>query len=275
MILANELGLLEHVPLVLVGVEVTEAEPEGTTTNKGNAGDSGVVPDQQGVIGQRSKGLANRGGNGAHEQVDTHDERLHVLRGLGVGILVGGDVGKDFGETNQDVGQALGPDIDGGGRAELLLAVDDDGAVGVIAARALLVDVVLHDSGGNHGKRGNEETSGHTLDGGESDANLAETGVQEVVDEGNHDDNGDGVQVLDNVVGDTVKLHGTSLDGQITSHLVVGQEEDGQEEEDLAGHETTADLVNPGIVVSHPVGSLRDGDARGANNVPVDLEKAL
>lgn len=257
-------GSLEHVPLVLLRVEVVEAEPECETADKGDAGDDGVVPDQEGVGGEGNKGLADGGGNAAHEQVHTHDQGLHVLGGLGVGVLVGCDVGEDLRDTDQDVGETLSPDVDGG-RVTVF-------TVGVVAAGAHLVDVVLHDGRGNHGQGGDDETSCHTLDGGEGDAKLAETGVQKVVDEGNHDDDGDGVQVLDDIVGNSVKLHGGGLGGQVTGHLVVGEEEDGQEEEDLAGHETSADFINPGVIVGHPSRALSGRNVGGLGEVPVELE---
>ncbi|CAG9978285.1 unnamed protein product [Clonostachys byssicola] len=272
LVLAEVLGLLEHVPLVLVGVEVAEAEPEDDTADERDAGDGGVVPDEEGVAGEGHKGLADGGGDGAHEEVDAHDEGLHVLGGLGEGILVRGDIGEDLGDTDEDVGEGLSPDVDGGGGAGLArlggLAVGDvPAAVGVH-----LVDVVLHDGGGDHGEGGDDETSGHTLDGGGGDADPAEAGVEEVVEDGDHDDDGDGVEVLDDVVGDAVELHGAGLDGQVTGHLVVGEEEDGQEEEDLAGHETTADFVDPGVIVGHPGRTLSDGDTRGLGDIPVELE---
>ncbi|CAH0027857.1 unnamed protein product [Clonostachys rhizophaga] len=272
LVLSEVLGLLEHVPLVLVGVEVAEGEPESNTTNEGDAGDGGVVPDEEGVAGERHEGLADGGGDGAHEEVDAHDEGLHVLGGLGEGVLVGGDVGEDLGDTDEDVGQGLGPDVDGGGGAGLArlggLAVGDvPAAVGVH-----LVDVVLHDGGGDHGEGGDDETGGHTLDGGGGEADLAEAGVDDVVEDGDHDDDRDRVEVLDDIVGDAVELHGAGLNGQVTGHLVVGEEEDGQEEEDLAGHETTADFVDPGVIVGHPGRALSSGDARGLGDIPVELE---
>jgi hypothetical protein len=249
---------------------VLEQEPESNTADKRDDGDDGVVPDKVRVDGQRDKGLAEGSRDGAHEQVDRQDERLHVLGSLGVGVLVRGDVGEDLGETNQNVGQALGPDVDLGRRAGSRLAVlVNDLLAGVVAAGAHLVDVVLHDGGGNHGEGGKEVTDCKTLDGGEANLELAEKRVQDVVNNGDKDDNGDGVEVLDNVVGDTVTLKGTSLVGQVTRHLVVGQEEDGHEEEDLASHETTANLVDPGVVVGEPGGALGNGNVGGLGSLPV------
>lgn len=260
---AKELGLLELVELVLLPVKVLEAEPEGDTTEEGDDGDGGVVPDEEGVLGQRSPGLADGRRDGTHGQVDGHDKGLHVLGGLGESVLVRGDVGEDLSETDENVGETLSPDVDG---SRTLLA---DG--GQVAARRHLVDVVLHDGGGNHGGGGEEETSGHTLDGSEVETHLAETGVDKVIKDGDHDDDGEGVQVLDNIVGGTVQDHRTSLGGQVVGHLVVGEEEDGQEEEDLAGLETTADFVNPGVIVSQPAGALSNGDVAGLRVLPVQL----
>lgn len=265
------LGGLEHVPLVLLGVEMLEVEPEGDTTDKGDDSDNDVVPDEERVVGERGEGLADGGGKSGHEEVDTHDEGLHIFGGLGVGVLVGCDVGEDLSETDQDVGETLGPDVDVGGGTLLTVRVL---AVGVLATGALLVDVVLHDSGGNHGETRDQETDCHTLDRGEGNAHLAETGVDKVIDDGNHDDNGDGVQVLDDIVGDTVEDHGGGLGGQVTGHLVVGQVEDGEVEEDLAGHETTADFVNPGVIVGHPRRALVNGDLRRLGVVPVEAEES-
>lgn len=96
-----------------------ELEPESNTTDKGNDSDDDVVPDEERVVGERRESLANGGGKGGHEEVDTHDEGLHVLGGLGIGVFVRGNVGEDLTETNEDVGKALSPDVDVGGGALL------------------------------------------------------------------------------------------------------------------------------------------------------------
>jgi hypothetical protein len=43
-------------------------------------------------------------------------------------------------------------------------------------------------------------------------------------------------------------VHGGAHLGQVGVHLAVGEPEDGDPEEDGAGGETTADLINPGVV---------------------------
>lgn len=59
-----------------------------------------------------------------------------------------------------------------------------------------------------------------------------------------------------------------NLRGEVVGHLVVGQEEDRQEEEDLAGLQATSDLVNPLVIVGHPARSPLDRDVRRADGIP-------
>jgi hypothetical protein len=125
----------------------------------------------------------------------------------------------------------------------------------------------------NHGEGGDQETDCHTLDGGEGDTQLAETRVQKVINERNHDDDRDGVQVLNDIVGNTVENHGGGLSGEVTGHLVISQMENRQVKEDLAGHQTTTDLIDPGIVVGHPSRALINRNLRGLGMLPVEAEE--
>jgi len=141
----------------------------------------------------------------------------------------------------------------------------------VVPARGELVDVVLHHTGGNHGRSREKEAQGHALDWGEVEADLLEPGVKEAVEDRNQDDDGDGVEVLDNIVGNAVQLHGAGLRCQVAGHLVVGEVEDGQEQEHLAGHEAAAYLVDPGIIVCHPRWPLLCRYLARTGVVPVQL----
>lgn len=58
-----------------------------------------------------------------------------------------------------------------------------------------LVEVVLEDGSVEHGEAGDEEAGSDALDGGEVDAALAEEGVEDVVEEGDEDDDGYGVEI--------------------------------------------------------------------------------
>lgn len=145
------------------------------------------------------------------------------------------------------------PDIDRGNRIARSRSV---------TAGMLSVDEVLDDCRNNHRCGSEEESARHTLDGSEIDALLAEEGVDELVEDGcrrkvslrvhigqeisltDHDDERNWVQVVDQVIGD-IALHGTGLDSQIRSHLVVTQPEKRDENEDRACLESSSDFVNP------------------------------
>lgn len=58
------------------------------------------------------------------------------------------------------------------------------------------------------------------------------------------------------------------LRGEVVGHLVVGEEEDWQEEEDLASLQATSDLVNPLVIVGHPGRSALDWNIRRAHGIP-------
>lgn len=68
------------------------------------------------------------------------------------------------------------------------------------------------------------------------------------------DDDGDGVEVSQKIVGNAVKRHGGAHLSQVGVHLAVSQPEDGDPEEHTTSAETTGDLVNPGVVEVVPRG---------------------
>ena len=143
------------------------------------------------------------------------DERSHVLGCFGKGKLKTCDGGENLGETNEHIRHGLRPDID---RSICALV-----PVHVLAALASGVDVVLDDSGGNHSKRSKEETECNALNGSEPDVGFAESWIQEVVDNRDKNDERDGVEVGDEVVGHTVTCHSSGLRCQVVVHLVVGE----------------------------------------------------
>lgn len=111
---------------------------------------------------------------------------------------------------------------------------------------------MLDDSGPDHGGAAGEETGGDPLDGGEADSLLAQGGVDEEIADGDEDDQREGIQVGENVVGNAVQRHGGGLRGQVVVDLVVGDPVEWVPEEHAAGVPATADFVNPGVVESHP-----------------------
>ena len=140
------------------------------------------------------------------------DQRTHVRGRFCKRKLESSDGCEDFRETDEHVRDGLGPDVDW----RWVVA-----AVHVLAAWALGVDVVLDNSSGYHGEGREDETECDTLDGSEADVCLAESGVEEVVYNRDEDDEGNGVEVGDEVVGNTVTCHCSGLRGEIVVHLVV------------------------------------------------------
>jgi len=98
--LAQILGLLDHIPVILLGVKVLKSEPEGSTTDKSNDGDNAIIPNQLRILRKRREGLADGRRKGRHEEVGGHDERLHVVGRLGEGVLIRSNVGEDFRYAN-------------------------------------------------------------------------------------------------------------------------------------------------------------------------------
>lgn len=213
-VLANVVGVGQHIESILLLVRLALVEPEQHTTDKRQDGNGSVVPDEQRVLGQRDESLANGVGKGRHKVPVGRNQRPHVLGGLCKGEFETRDRGEDFRETNQDVGHGLHPYVDGRG---LVARVHE------LAAGTALVDVVLDDGGRDHGQGPEDEAKGHALDGRKVNVCLAQGGVQEVVDNRDEDDERDGVQVGDDVVGYTVQRHSGSLGDEVVVHLVVRQ----------------------------------------------------
>lgn len=166
-----EMACWQHVEAVLGLVHGTVDKGEDDTGGEGDDGDSAVIPDETGVLGEGSKGLGEGGGEGGGEELDGLDERTHVLGGLGEGVLEGGDGGEDLGDGNQDVDTGNGPHVDVGAVI----------VTGVVVDIGVLVDEVLENGGPDHGKGTDNETSGNLLDGSESDTLLEEEWVDDEI----------------------------------------------------------------------------------------------
>lgn len=91
----------------------------------------------------------------------------------------------------------------------------------VVVAWRSLVDELLEDGSVKHSKTGNDETEGDTLDWREVNIPTAEEGVDTEVQDGDHDDNGDGVQVLDEIVRSAIESHRGSDSSQVSVNLRV------------------------------------------------------
>lgn len=96
----------------------------------------------------------------------------------------------------------------------------------------MLVDRSL-DGGISNGTNGGEhETSGDAGNGTEVDAAGAEEGVEDVVEEGNKEDDSQGVEVVEDIVWDTIGDESRRLEVGCCSETSVVDIGNGVEEED-------------------------------------------
>ena len=84
---------------------------------------------------------------------------------------------------------------------------------------------------------------------------------------GHENNEGDGVHVLQKIVGSSVKGHGGAHGSQVVVHLAVGEPVDGHPHEDTASTPSTTDLVNPGVVEVVPRG-LVGTEVGGLDELP-------
>lgn len=142
---------------------------------------------------------------------------------------------------------------------------------GVVTARRSLVDVVL-ENGIGHGADGAQgETKSHFADGAPLDSLPAEEGVEHVVDDGGDNDDGHGVEVVEEVVGDAVGLHAGREGVGGSAEGTVVDEEDGEEAEDARGLEGAAHIVDEVVVVVVVLGAAGSPADTGFGGVPESL----
>lgn len=241
------LVLVHSVHLFFLRVETTEDDEEEDTGGEGNAGQRHEHPLDSRVVGDGDKGLSDSGAKGVGEQVHGLNEGLHGDWGLGVGVFETGDGGKNLGDTDEHVSGGLDGDMDVVAQSDTVDLTLWTGER-VLVAWSCAVDEVLDDGSVGHGKRGNDETDGDTGDGWEWDVKFLHDRVDDAVEDGDEDENGNGVEVLHEIVGDAVPLHLSGLGDEVTGELVVNDPVDWVEAEDLAGNEGTLELVDKLVV---------------------------
>lgn len=247
--------LVKSVHLVLGVVEVVEHDPNQATSDERSNCQTAEHPHDRGIVKERVERLRDGGSEGVGEKVHGLDERLHAGRRLGVGVLETSDGGENLRDTDKHICTGLGSNVD-------VVALSNTVnlariAEGVAVARASLVDVVLDNGGVDHGKRGNPETGSDTVDRREVDPVLAEEREEELVHDRQEDDDGNGVEVLHQIVGDAVTSHLTGLSNEVVGEVAVDDPVDGVKAEDFAGNESTLDLINE-VVVPESGGCLSE-----------------
>jgi mono/diheme cytochrome c family protein len=85
----------------------------------------------------------------------------------------------------------------------------------------------------HHGNRNQDKSGEDAADGIEVDFHFSQPGVDDEVEEGNEDDQGNRIEVLQEVVGRAVQCHGPGLRDEVVPDLDPADEVEGEEEEDL------------------------------------------
>ena len=101
-----------------------------------------------------------------------------------------------------------------------------------------------------HGKSSCDETSVDALDGGDVDSHLPGIRVDEVVEDGDGGDDGDGVQVLDQAVGVPCRIIPAATRTRVTIDLA--QPGEGELTGHLASLEGMSDFANELVVLGDP-----------------------
>lgn len=100
------------------------------------------------------------------------------------------------------------------------------------------------------------------------EAHLTQTGVEELVADWDEDDQSQGIEVVDDIVGKSVKFHGRSLLSEVVGELSVREPVERIPHEDFACRETTSHFVYPGIIEGHPRWSLISWDVGWLGRCP-------
>jgi hypothetical protein len=96
-----------------------------------------------------------------------------------------------------------------------------------------IIDVILQHARIHHAYANQHEPSENAADGVEVDLHFSEPGVHDEVEKGDEDDERDGVEVLQQVVGRAMECHFAGLRDQVVPDLDPADKVEGEEEEDL------------------------------------------
>jgi len=267
MALLSDVVIIRLRKSVLLVINVLEQEPEDDGEDTAGNGTTAKVPGEVGVLDDGGAGKTDEVGDGGGEEVDGGNETTHVWGCARVSDTVGGDVDEELGDTADGVGDGDPPDGDGSDEGDTV-GVNAGLAGTELTARAELVGVGVEDGVADTTESGESETGGHASNGAVADVEVTEHGVETVVQNGGHEDNGEGVEVADNVVGDTVGgEHGGQVRGSGTDTIVV-EILDGEEAEDTSGLESTANILNELVAPLGVVTSATGSNDRRLSRLP-------
>ena len=108
-----ERALRDKVQLIFLLIQLPMRKPKARARNRRQNRNNHVIPHQPRIRGYADECLTDSVGHSAHEQEHGRDDRAHVFRCFSEGILQASNGSEDLGESNQEVGDGLHPDVDG------------------------------------------------------------------------------------------------------------------------------------------------------------------
>lgn len=142
-------------------------------------------PDEVRVLDDFGGGEGNGRGNGSGEQVERHDQTLHVLWGARVSEAKGGDVHETFRQSGYDCRYGIHPETDG---RDQCVAGRVHAGGGLVAAGRFLVNEGLEDGVTDGSNSRKHEAKGDAGDGTEVNLAGAHKRVNDLVEDRNEDD---------------------------------------------------------------------------------------
>jgi len=245
---------------------VLEGEPEHNSSDITDDSWTTKHPSQIRIVDQSRKRETKSISNTLGQKVEGRDQSTHVDGRAGVGDSVGGHVDEEFGEATNGVGNGDEPDGDGREETDSVF-VRAIGGSHVSAGRGL-VGVVVEDGVCSSTDSSQEQSGGDTCDRTISDAPLAEHWVERIVQDRSSDNDQDGVEVLEEIVGHAVAgEHGVdSVSGGSETIVVDGL--DGEETEHSAGLECSTDILDEVVVPWDDLAASAGGDDTGFGGIP-------
>ena len=246
---------VKSIHLLFILVVMVESEPESDSSGESKARNTGIHPQNLGVDEDGDECFVERGAEGVREEVQALDEGFHARWGFGVGVFETGHGDEDFGDADEEVCWGLDGDVD---VVWQLCAVGCNASLAVqgrLEAWSRLVDQSLDTSSVGEREGSQDETDRDASHWSQLIAGTAHERVDDAVEDWNEDKDGDWVEVLHLVVWHAMALHLSSLSYKVGRKLAVADPEDWVEHEDLAGTESTVELVDEVIVPWDSAGS--------------------
>lgn len=235
--------IIEIVNQKVLIINIPIKEPEYSRKDEPRDGAAHKRPYQMRIRQGRDKPLTDCRRDGTREQEERNDHAPHIPRCARIRQFVRRHERKHLRQRAQHVDRDLGPDWDRGD------AVSDSAACSVIPARRGLVDPPLQDRADDLSRCGEAEAKGNSLDGVEADVVLAERRIDPVTQDGRCDDDGQRVEVGEEVVRSALGGHSCGLGVENVSHAYGVQLQHREEDEDLTGGECSADFLHEGVIV--------------------------